>query len=182
MIASDPVETKRISLGSVFEHSCSSINWIFHGGTTRFFCHDTGTAFSRVQVSKAVRGSVTCEGSISPVVLGNSISNVGVCPFWLLLRRPGRRKRRPKEMDSLQNRGQMLPCQLPLKYFFSYFCLFFVKKVVPCLTFISSFHGEEGSFLLALLVIICIFVDSSQILQSCHSFFFPFACFPTKCH
>lgn len=52
---------------------------------------------------------MTCEGSISLIVLGNNISNLGVCAFRLLFRRPGRRKRGPKELDSQKNRVQMLP-------------------------------------------------------------------------
>lgn len=52
---------------------------------------------------------MTCEGSISLIVLGNNISNLGVCAFRLLFRRPGRRKRGPKELDSQKKRVQNAP-------------------------------------------------------------------------
>lgn len=146
MIASDPVETKRISLGSVFEHPVPALTGYFMVVQRDSFIMTLDCLFQGTRL----RGSQEeCHlwGEHFPHCSGQQYFKCRGLSLLTTLRSHRRRKRRLKELDSQQNHVEMLPCQLPqrnvLFCFVFYFCLFY-KKIIPCLTFISSFNGKRS--------------------------------------
>lgn len=116
MIASDPVETKRVSLGSILECHVPALTGCFMAVRHVPFIMTLDSCFTdfRVQVPKAVGRSVTCKGSVLPMTLGNGISAVRICLFWPW---PGGLEEETQGageftylFDSQQDLVQKLPC------------------------------------------------------------------------
>lgn len=96
------------------------------------FHHDTRQLLCGLQGASPTSSREVCDlwGECFSHCYGQQYFSCKDVPHMAVTRRPGRRKRRPKELDSRLDRVLKLPCQLPQRNIFSWeeeSCLVWVR-------------------------------------------------------